>query len=511
MPHRARLTGGVGRHFGRSGEQAVSVAQRSLGLEDRRQQVLTLGTHLRGGQIGHALPVAVHGLGSGGEFGGSGRIDHGTSVDHDWPLVAIDRYRADEVDQAVPVWRRALARSNNPRARNPAPQMMLLSPEPVEGSCPPSGVVARAPQPSSGTLLACPVVTRPAVRDDLRALEGYHSAQVEVEVRLNTNESPAPPPATWTEALAEAVRSIDWHRYPDRQARALREALAQHHGVRPEQIFAANGSNEVLQILLLTFAGAGRTVATFEPTYQLHGHIARITGASTVEGERSADFTLDLDEVRRVVTTHRPHVTFLCSPNNPTGGIEPPDLVRATLAMEPGLLVVDEAYGQFADWSALELLDEERPLVVVRTFSKTWSMAAARLGYLVGPAWLVAELDKVTLPYHLDAVKQIAGRLALEYADAMNERVAQVVAERRRIVAAMGGLDIDVFPSQANFVLFRPRRLRGRALWLHLVERSVLVRDCSSWPRLDDCLRVTVGAPAENDAFLAAITEVCRP
>ena len=254
----------------------------------------------------------------------------------------------------------------------------------------------RAPEPIFAILLACDAVTRPAVRDDLRALEGYHSAQVDVQVRLNTNESPAPPPAAWTEALAEAVRRIDWHRYPDRQARALREALAAHHGVAPEQIFAANGSNEVLQTLLLTFAGAGRTVATFEPTYQLHGHIARITGATTVEGERSADFTLDLDEVRRVVATHRPHVTFLCSPNNPTGGVEPPDLVRATLALEPGLLVVDEAYGQFARWSAMELVDEDRPLVVVRTFSKTWSMAAARLGYLVGPAWLVAELDKVS-------------------------------------------------------------------------------------------------------------------
>jgi len=349
------------------------------------------------------------------------------------------------------------------------------------------------------------------VRDDLRALEGYHSAQVDVQVRLNTNESPVPPPPAWAEAVAEAVRSIDWHRYPDRQARALRQALARHHGVAPEQVFAANGSNEVLQILLLTFAGAGRTVATFEPTYQLHGHIARITGATTVEGERGADFALDLDEVRRVVAAHQPAVTFLCSPNNPTGGIEPPDLVRATAALVPGLLVVDEAYGQFADWSALELLDEERPLVVVRTFSKTWSMAAARLGYVIGPSWMVAELDKVTLPYHLDAVKQIAGRLALDHVDAMNERVAQVVAERRRIVTAMEALDLDVFPSQANFVLLRPRHLRGRALWQHLVDRSVLVRDCSSWPRLDNCLRVTVGTAAENDAFIAALTEVCRP
>lgn len=349
------------------------------------------------------------------------------------------------------------------------------------------------------------------VRDDLRALEGYHSPQVQVQVRLNTNESPAPPPPQWAAALAAEVQRVDWHRYPDRQARALREALAQHHGVRPEQIFAANGSNEVLQTLLLTFAGPGRTVATFEPTYQLHGHIARITGATTVEGERAADFTLDPAEVQRVLRRHQPAVTFLCSPNNPTGGVEPESLVRATLAQVPGLLVVDEAYAQFADWSAVGLVDDDIPMVVVRTFSKTWSMAAARLGYLIGPAWLVAELDKVTLPYHLDAVKQAAGVLALRFVDAMNERVAQVVAERERIVAALGALPIDVFPSQANFVLFRPRALAGNHVWQRLVDRSVLVRDCSSWPRLAHCLRVTIGTPAENDAFITALTEVCAP
>jgi histidinol-phosphate aminotransferase len=351
-------------------------------------------------------------------------------------------------------------------------------------------------------------VTRPAVRDDLRALEGYHSAQVEVNVRLNTNESPAPPPPAWAEALAEQVRQLEWHRYPDRQAHALRQALAAHHGVRPEQIFAANGSNEVLQTLLLTFAGAGRVVATFEPTYQLHGHIARITGATTVEGERAADFTLDAAEVQRVLRQHQPAVTFLCSPNNPTGGIEPESLVRSTLEQVPGLLVVDEAYGQFANWSALELVDDDTPMVVVRTFSKTWSMAAARLGYLVGPAWLVAELDKVTLPYHLDAVKQAAGVLALNYEDAMNQRVAQVVAQRHRVVDAMAVMPVDVFPSQANFVLFRPRELAGRDVWQGLVDRSVLVRDCSSWPRLDNCLRVTIGTAEENTAFLNALSEV---
>jgi len=346
------------------------------------------------------------------------------------------------------------------------------------------------------------------VREDLQALEGYHSPQVSVSVRLNTNESPVPPPAAWRDAWAAEASRIEWHRYPDRTAGALRAAIAAHHGVDANQVFVANGSNEVLQTLLLTYAGPRRTVATFEPTYQLHAHIARLTGATVVEGERDADFGLDLAEVRRVLAAHRPVVTFLCSPNNPTGMVEPEAAVREVAALAPGLLVVDEAYGQFAPWSALGMVAEDRPIVVTRTFSKTWSMAAARLGYLVGPSWLVAELDKVVLPYHLDAAKQIAGVLALRFVDEMNERVAALVAERDRLVAALERLAVRVWPSGANFVLFRPEGRPGAEVWQGLLDRDVLVRNCSSWPRLADCLRVTIGTRDEDDAFLTALAEV---
>lgn len=346
---------------------------------------------------------------------------------------------------------------------------------------------------------------RVPVRDDLRALEGYHSPQVDVRVRLNTNESPFPPPAAWRDAFSAELSRVQWHRYPDRAATELREGIAALHGVRADQVFVANGSNEVLQTLLLTFAGPGRTVATFEPTYQLHGHIARLTGASVAEGERADDFTLDLAEVARVVRESSPIVTFLCSPNNPTGLVEPEANVRAVLAQVPGLLVVDEAYGQFAEWSAIGLIDDDTPLVVTRTFSKTWSMAGSRLGYLLGPAWLVAELDKVVLPYHLDAAKQIAGRLALTFVDEMEDRVRLIVSERERLSAAMQAMPLDVFPSGANFILFRPQALTGREVWHAMLEQSVLIRDCSGWPRLTDCLRVTVGTPEENDLFLAAL------
>lgn len=345
-------------------------------------------------------------------------------------------------------------------------------------------------------------------RDEIALMEGYHSPQVEVAVRLNTNEAPEPPPPGYVDALAERVRAIEWHRYPDRRATRLRERLAALHGVDPAMVFAANGSNEVLQTVLLAYGGPGRAAAVFEPTYALHSHIARITGTDVVIGERCDDFTVDLDEVKRVLADSSPAVTFLCSPNNPTGTVDPPEVLASTLSWTPGLVVVDEAYGQFAPRSAVGDVAAGVPLVVVRTFSKTWSMAAARLGYCIAAPEVVDALDKVVLPYHLDAVKQVAGELALDFEPEMRARVAALVEERGRLVARLDGLAVDVFPSGANFVLFRPRAADGRAVWQGLLDRSVLVRDCSSWPRLDGCLRVTIGTPAEDDAFLAALTEV---
>ena len=350
-------------------------------------------------------------------------------------------------------------------------------------------------------------LTLPPVRPDLALFEGYHSPQLDVDVRLNTNESPYPPPRGWLEAVLEAVATVPFHRYPDRRAAALRAELAEQHGVSPDQVLCANGSNEALQLLCLAYGGPGRRAAVFEPTYALHSHIARVTGTEVVAGRRHADFTLDPAEVERVMATG-PEIAFLCSPNNPTGRAEPREAIDDVVARAPGLVVIDEAYGQFAPWSALELVADHRPLVVVRTYSKTWSMAAARLGYLVGPTPLVAELEKVALPYHLDAVKQVAGRLALRFRSEMEARVAALVEERGRVSAALGELPVETWPSDANFILFRPLERAGHDVWQGLVDRSVLVRDCSGWPDLDGCLRVTIGTPDENRAFLSALREV---
>jgi histidinol-phosphate aminotransferase len=349
------------------------------------------------------------------------------------------------------------------------------------------------------------------VREDLTVLEGYHSAQVPAKVRLNTNESPFPPPETWREQLADAVAATSFNRYPDREASRLRAGVAALHDVRAEEVFCANGSNEVLQCLLLAYGGPGRSAATFEPTYALHSHIARVTGTTVVSGGRCADFTIDGAEAIELVERAQPVLTFVCSPNNPTGRAESLELIAKLLAATEGLVVVDEAYGQFAPHSALELREQTEGLgrlVVVRTFSKTWSMAAARLGYLVADPEVVAACMQVALPYHLSAVTQEAGRLALTFVDEMEARVAIVAEERGRLFGALAELAVEVWPSDANFLLFRPTSHDARKVWESLVERSVLIRDCSSWPGLEGCLRVTVGSPSENALFLGALRDV---
>ncbi|MFM7068200.1 MAG: histidinol-phosphate transaminase, partial [Actinomycetes bacterium] len=356
--------------------------------------------------------------------------------------------------------------------------------------------------------------------DDLALMDGYHSPQVRVDVRLNTNEAPEGPPPAFTDAVAAAVRAIDWHRYPDRSAAVLRRRIAEVEGASAgvefgaANVLAANGSNEVLQTVLLAYGGPGRSAAVFEPTYALHSHIARLTGTEVVGVDRSESFELQVDRASDLIRSAAPAVTFLCSPNNPTGIVESAQTVTAILdAVESvdGLLVVDEAYGQFANWSACSLVSEDRNLVVTRTYSKTWSAAALRLGYLIGPTWVVSALDEVVLPYHLDAFTQAAGLVALDFHDQMRDRVRRLTGERHRVVEALHRLGVEQWPSGANFVLFRPGAADAAAadaIWQGLVDRSVLVRNCASWPRLDGCLRVTIGTPEENDRFLAALADV---
>lgn len=354
-------------------------------------------------------------------------------------------------------------------------------------------------------------MTLPRPRPDLGALEGYHSPQLDVAIRLNTNESPYAPPAAFVDAWLAAIRDVPLNRYPDRRARPLRAALADRLDQPEERVFCANGSNEVLQTLLLSYGGPGRRALVFEPTYALHAHIARITATEVVEAERSADFLVSPTEAGLVIAAERPTVVFLCSPNNPTGTVEPRATVESLLAAVvdhgPALLVVDEAYGEFAGWSAVDLVADDVPLVVARTYSKVWSMAALRLGFAVASAPVVAQLDEVVLPYHLAATTQLAGLEALGFDREMRDRVDALITERHRLASALTRLpDLTVFPSGANFVLVRVDG-DAHALWQRLVERGVLVRDFSTALRLEGCLRITVGTPAEDDALLDALRE----
>jgi len=355
------------------------------------------------------------------------------------------------------------------------------------------------------------VSKRPVARGDVRSLTGYHSPQVAANIRLNTNESPLPPPSEFLSELADLVRDLELHRYPDRGAMKLRMALSSYHGFEPGQILCANGSNEVLQILLLTFGGPGKSAGLFQPTYAMHRQIALATGTAVSVAPRGTDFTLSPEIVRAFLEEEEPEVLFLCSPNNPTGAVDSPETIEAAVdAVEAygGLVVLDEAYADFDGCSNLGLLKENRSLVIVKTFSKLWSMAGLRLGYLLGPSWCVRQLEDLLLPYHLDSLKQAGGIIALRHSETMEARARNLVSERERIVKALDELPVRVWPSRANFVLFRPDRLSGGGVWQALLDRSVLIRDCSSWDGLKECLRVTVGTEEENNKFLAALREV---
>ncbi|MDQ1704393.1 MAG: histidinol-phosphate aminotransferase, partial [Frankiaceae bacterium] len=319
------------------------------------------------------------------------------------------------------------------------------------------------------------------LRDDLRGLSPYGAPQLDVAVRLNTNENPWPPPRELVDDLSAAVTAaaVSLNRYPDREAMALREALAAYlgHGLGAEQIWAANGSNEVLQQLLMAFAGAGRSALGFEPSYSMHRLIALATGTRWVAVARAADFTLTPDVAVAAVREHRPDVVFLCSPNNPTGTAMDPEVVAAVAAAATGIVVVDEAYAEFSSRpTLLPLLASHPGLVVTRTMSKAFAFAGARVGYLAASPAVVDALRLVRLPYHLSALTQAAALAALRHADQTLASVERVKAERDRIIRALRSRGLRVVDSDANFVLFGHFDDQ-RKVWQALLDRGVLVRD----------------------------------
>ncbi|WP_222193578.1 histidinol-phosphate transaminase [Modestobacter italicus] len=352
------------------------------------------------------------------------------------------------------------------------------------------------------------------LRPELRGRTPYGAPQLSVRYALNTNENPHPlPPSLLADlqvALAEAAQGLN--RYPDRDATALRTDLATYltrtsgEQVDPAQVWAANGSNEVLQQVLQAFGGAERTALGFTPSYSMHPIITAATGAAWVDGHRRADFTIDVDAATAQLREVRPDVVFVTSPNNPTGTAVALDTIAALYEATSGVLVVDEAYTEFARTgtvSALSLLPGRPRLIVSRTMSKAFGMAGLRLGYLAADPSVVDALQLVRLPYHLSSLTQAAARAALAHTDELLATVDAVKAERDRIVAALPAMGLTSVPSDANFVLFG-HVADSAAAWQALLDRGVLVRDVG----LPGWLRVTAGTTEETDAFLTALGEV---
>ena len=436
---------------------------------------VALGDYAAG--TNHVLPTA-----------GTARFAAGLSTLDFLRPVQVAEFDRDALVAAAPTVA-ALARAENLPAHGRAVQVR------VDGAAPP-----RAAGAAHGS-------ARVRVRDDLADLTPYGAPQLDVPVRLNTNETPYPVPRAVLDDLADAVRGLELHRYPDREATALRAALAGHAGHEPEGTWAANGSNELLQQLLMAYAGPGRCALVVEPSYAMHGLIARATGTRLRTVVQPREAPIAPEKAAAIVAGTGADLTFWCSPNNPTGEAATPELLAAVCEAAPGLVVVDEAYGEFGAAHAAALLGRFPNLVVTRTFSKAFRMAGLRLGYLLADPAVVEGLRLVRLPYHLSTLTQAVGLRALARAAELTDHIAAIRHERERLAAALAGLPgVRVLPSDANFLCFSPPG-PPRQVWAALLDRGVLVRDVSGYPTLDRYLRVTVGTPAEDDAFLQALAE----
>ena len=351
------------------------------------------------------------------------------------------------------------------------------------------------------------------LREHLRGKSPYGAPQLDVPVRLNTNENPHPPTKALVDDLRASVADVagQLHRYPDRDAVALRTDLARYLTAQTgtqlsvENLWAANGSNEILQQLLQGFGGPGRSAIGFVPSYSMHPILADGTQTAWLVANRAADFSLDIDVAAASIRDRKPDIVFVASPNNPSGQSVPLDELRRLLdalaAETTGILILDEAYGEFSSQpSAVKLIDEyPAKLVVTRTMSKAFAFAGGRLGYLIAAPAVIDAMQLVRLPYHLSSVTQAAARAALRHADDTLGSVATLIAERDRVTEALKGMGFSVIPSDANFVLFG-EFADAPATWQHYLDAGILIRDVG----IPGYLRATTGLAEENDALLAA-------
>jgi histidinol-phosphate aminotransferase len=352
------------------------------------------------------------------------------------------------------------------------------------------------------------------LRETLRPLSPYGAPQVPAIAALNTNENPYAPSAVLQKAITDSVAKVsaDLNRYPDRDATILREKLAQYINEQSatsflaENIWAANGSNEIIQSIFLAFAQG--CVLGFTPSYSMHPLIAKTTGSKWIDGKRNADFSLNTADAVAQILVNKPTLTFITSPNNPTGGAVTIDSIQKLAAAAQqvgGLLVVDEAYAEFSqEKSAVTLIASNPHVIVIRTMSKAFAFAGARLGYLVSDSAVKDAMMIVRLPYHLSALTQAAAQVAIDHRSELLSGVATLISARGQVVQALHDLGLNTIESSANFVLFTGFKQDAPQLWAALLEKGVLIRDVG----LSGYLRVTIGNEAENQLFISALKEL---
>lgn len=352
------------------------------------------------------------------------------------------------------------------------------------------------------------------LRQDLQPLSPYGAPQVAAEATLNTNENPYAPSPELAKAISDRIHQValNLNRYPDRDAVLLRKSLAafinnlSSTSFNVDQIWAANGSNEIIQSLFMAFGD--RPTLGFTPSYSMHPLIAKVIGVQWVDGGRRPDFSLDLEQAVKRISQKKPSLTFLTTPNNPTGTVITLDEIAAlaeAAARVNGLLIVDEAYAEFSNLpSAVTLIKKYPNLIVIRTMSKAFAFAGARLGYLIADPEIVSAMFLVRLPYHLSSLTQAAAEVALEFQAELLGTVSSLIAAREFVTSELEKMGLQVVPSQANFILFTGFRLEQGQLWRQLLDRGVLIRDVG----LLGHLRMTIGNEAENRKFIAALQEI---
>ena len=352
------------------------------------------------------------------------------------------------------------------------------------------------------------------LRETLRPMTPYGAPQLPAKATLNTNENPYSPSPALQKAITDAVAKVasDLNRYPDRDATLVRSKLATYinegsgTNFTADNIWAANGSNEIIQSIFLAFAQG--LVLGFTPSYSMHPLIAKTTGAQWLDGKRNPDFSLNIDDAVAEIIKNKPTLTFITTPNNPTGGAVTIDEIKrlADAAKSVGgLLVVDEAYAEFSqEISAVTLISNNPHVIVIRTMSKAFAFAGARVGYLVSDQAVKDAMMIVRLPYHLSALTQAAAQVAIDHRAELLAGVSALIAARESMVAALGALGLSTIPSSANFVLFTGFKQDAPQLWSALLEKGVLIRDVG----LSGYLRVTIGNDAENQLFISALKEL---